>query len=574
MSSFAPTTRHLALAALLALSAAPAAATTRHVDAANASGVEDGSAAAPFSSIQTAIDAAAAGDEIRVAGGTYAETVVVDARTGLAISGGWDLAFVTRDPAAHETVVVGDPAAPVFSFSGGTGYLLEGVTVREGFYDVHVASALPAGQPVTLTVSDCTVTAATSYGIYSQGAYLVVDRSRIVENGQAGIAAHSPYETNRADITRNLIAGNGARYSSSGLYLISSRQYRIYNNVIADNTGMGVWIAYPGYTSEVFNNTIVGNTGGGVGTGYYKNMWIQNNVIAFNGAPGVNNVQRNWIGGDYNDVFGNNGGDYFQASPGPNDLSVDPALDATNHLTAASPLVNAGTDLSAYLIDDLDGDPRTLATGGDGSFDIGADEYGFPDTTPPAIAIAVPVADGAYLLGEPVSADWTASDASSGLAWATGTVASGAPIDTATIGTKEFRVDAEDLAGNATSQVVSYDVRYGFGGFRPPLRADGTGTSRLGAALVVKFQLFDWAGLAVPGAVAQLFVAPLGAADAEAPAVPMGGANVGNLFRYDPLLQQYVYNLSTRTLEAGAWQLRVALDDGTSHVVAVTITTR
>lgn len=555
------------LAAIVAASTAQA--TTWYV---NTSGDDAGAGdqpGVPLRSIGAAVARAAAGDEIRVAGGTYAETVVIDARTGLVISGGWDLAFVTRDPAAQETVVVGDPAAPVFSFSGGTGYLLEGVTVREGFHNVLVASTLPADQPVTLTVSDCTVTASVSYGIYSQGAWLVVDRSRIVANGQDGIAAHAPYETNRADITRNLIVGNGARYPSGGLYLISSRPYRIHNNVIARNNGWGVWIAYWGATAQVFNNTIVENTGGGVGTGYYKNMWIQNNVIAFNGAPGVNNVQRNWIGGDYNDVFGNVGGDYFQASPGPNDLSVDPGLDANDHLTAASPLVNAGADLTDYLADDLDGDPRTLAAGGDGSFDIGADEYRFPDTTPPAIAIDTPAAGGVYLLGEPVIADWTASDASSGLAWATGTVASGAPVDTATIGTKEFRVDAEDRSGNATSKVVSYDVRYGFGGFLPPLRADGTGTSRLGAPLVVKILLFDWAGLAVPGAVAQLFVAPQGGA--EAPAVPMGGANVGNLFRYDPLGQQYVYNLSARTMAAGTWQLRVALDDGTSHVVAITI---
>jgi hypothetical protein len=198
------------------------------------------------------------------------------------------------------------------------------------------------------------------------------------------------------------------------------------------------------------------------------------------------------------------------------------------------------------------------------------------DLTAPAVAIAAPAPGGAYALGQPVLADWTASDAVSGLASAIGTAASGAAIDTASVGPKAFQVDAWDVAGNAASQASTYDVRYVFGGFAPPLRADGTGTSRLPAPVVVKLQLLDWAGVAVPSAAARLFVAPIagGVPGAETEATPMGGSNDGNLFRYDPALAQYVYTMSTAGLWAGAWRLRAALDDGTSQVVLVTLTSR
>lgn len=367
--------RGLCLLSIAALAAStPAHAATWYVSPAGDDAAAGDLPGAPLATPAAAVARAAAGDLVQLAAGTYPGAFAVDAKSGLALQGGWDLAFAARDTLAHETVLEGDGTAATVTFSGGTGYLLEGVTVRGGSVNVHVTSALGSDQPVTLAISDCTVTAAAGYGVYSQGAYLVVDRSRIVANGQDGIAAHSPYETNRADITRNLIAGNGTRYIAGALYLISSRLYRVHNNVIAGNSGWGVWIAYPGWTAEVLNNTIVGNGSGGVGTGYYKTMWIANNVIAFNGAPGVNSVQNNWIGGGNNDVYGNVGGDWFQASPSPTDLSVDPLLDADHRLTAASPLVDAGADLSAYLADDRDGQPRTRGAGGDGLFDIGADE--------------------------------------------------------------------------------------------------------------------------------------------------------------------------------------------------------
>ena len=79
------------------------------------------------------------------------------------------------------------------------------------------------------------------------------------------------------------------------------------------------------------------------------------------------------------------------------------------------------------------------------------------DATPPAIAIASPVANAAYALDQIVFASYTCTDAS-GIASCTGTAASGAQIDTSSPGPQPFCVTAVDGAGNTSTQCVSYSV--------------------------------------------------------------------------------------------------------------------
>jgi hypothetical protein len=51
----------------------------------------------------------------------------------------------------------------------------------------------------------------------------------------------------------------------------------------------------------------------------------------------------------------------------------------------------------------------------------------------------------------------------------------------------------------------------------------------------------------------------------ESAAVSTDPGKTGNTFRYDPAAQQYIYNWSTKGLTAGTYQLRISLDDGTTH---------
>ena len=63
-----------------------------------------------------------------------------------------------------------------------------------------------------------------------------------------------------------------------------------------------------------------------------------------------------------------------------------------------------------------------------------------------------------YALHQQVLADWSASDALSGIAAAAGTAANGSPIDTSSAGAKSFTVTATNQAGNSASQTVHYTV--------------------------------------------------------------------------------------------------------------------
>ena len=48
-----------------------------------------------------------------------------------------------------------------------------------------------------------------------------------------------------------------------------------------------------------------------------------------------------------------------------------------------------------------------------------------------------------------------------------------------------------------------------------------------------------------------------------------GAANEGNTFRYDSSGNLYIYNLNTKGLSVGTWQIQAMLDDGTVRSVFI-----
>jgi hypothetical protein len=80
------------------------------------------------------------------------------------------------------------------------------------------------------------------------------------------------------------------------------------------------------------------------------------------------------------------------------------------------------------------------------------------DKTPPEIAITMPVNCAHYIMNEVVPADWSVSDALSGIETQSGAVPTGAAIDTSTAGPKQFSVTATDQAGNTVTKTNSYTV--------------------------------------------------------------------------------------------------------------------
>lgn len=187
------------------------------------------------------------------------------------------------------------------------------------------------------------------------------------------------------------------------------------------------------------------------------------------------------------------------------------------------------------------------------------------DKSDPVVVLNTPTGGVVYLLNQVVPADWSASDTVSGLFSSSGTVPSGDQIDTATVGAKSFTVTAKDMAGNETSQTVTYFVQYDFGGFLPPV--EGGREYKINRTIPVKFQLRDADGNYVSSAVAKLYLVDSGGNVFEAEAA--GNSSTGNLFRATE--NQYVFNLKTKGLAAGDWQLLVRFDDGTTQSVMIVL---
>ncbi|MEZ5177337.1 MAG: hypothetical protein R2746_03385 [Acidimicrobiales bacterium] len=81
------------------------------------------------------------------------------------------------------------------------------------------------------------------------------------------------------------------------------------------------------------------------------------------------------------------------------------------------------------------------------------------DTKAPVITIASPVAASSIVQGTTVLADYACDDGTGvGVATCVGTVADGAPIDTATVGTKTFTVSSSDNEGKQATKSVTYSV--------------------------------------------------------------------------------------------------------------------
>ena len=114
---------------------------------------------------------------------------------------------------------------------------------------------------------------------------------------------------------------------------------------------------------------------------------------------------------------------------------------------------------------------------------------------------------------------------------------------------------------------------YIFNGVLQPVNGDGSSIFKLGSTVPVKFQLTDASGVSVTTAAANLYVSKVsdGVAGSEVEAISTSSATSGSLFRYDSTSDQYVFNLGTKGLSSGTWQLRIALDDGTSHFVNISL---
>jgi hypothetical protein len=191
--------------------------------------------------------------------------------------------------------------------------------------------------------------------------------------------------------------------------------------------------------------------------------------------------------------------------------------------------------------------------------------YTVVDRTPPVVALVTPADGAVYSLGQPVYAWFYCDDGGSGLNGCKGDVPPNTQIDTATLGTKTFTVNAFDRAGNMSSATHLYSVVYDFAGFLSPSATYPAAASmKAGESVPLKFSLHSNQGsdIFAPGSPGWV---PCGASD--------GPSAADGSLSYNASADRYTYLAATPKSWAGSCRdLVLTLRDGTTHRARFTFT--
>ena len=243
-----------ALAAIGFIYPATIEAAVVYVDAANQSGLEDGTISSPYNTIQEGIDAAGMGDRVQVAAGTYFERIHM--KDGVSVTGAGAATTIIDSTGREASTVTFDHVGQSPRF--------EGFTVRGG---VGERAGTIGSEPLTIG-----------------GGILILDSSPIISN--------------------NVITGNSVTEGycrGGGIYINSLNQSpQIFNNVISDNTalsstvptsgeGGGLYVTSKNSSLLVSDNVFESNVarmGGGIFSQNNGNVTalLQRNVVQFNQA--------------------------------------------------------------------------------------------------------------------------------------------------------------------------------------------------------------------------------------------------------------------------------------------------
>lgn len=180
----------------------------------------------------------------------------------------------------------------------------------------------------------------------------------------------------------------------------------------------------------------------------------------------------------------------------------------------------------------------------------------------PNISITSPEAT-TYTLDQVVVADYACTGVAAAIVLCAGPVADGAAIDTASVGTKTFTVNAADAAGNTESASVTYLVTY-----KICVLYDQTKAAQPNSTVPIKLQICNASNVNVSAASVTVTATSL---DGGPPPSDAGKANPDDRFRFDPTLGGtggYIYNLSTKGLASGTHTVTFTVQgDPVAHAV-------
>ena len=342
-------------------------APTFYVDAAATAG-GDGSAAAPFSTIQDALDAAEwdAYDIIALADGEYRGERNRDLMFGGKVlsvlgAGGAERCIIDCESAGRGVI---------FDHTEDERTILKDVTIRRGTADYGGGIYCRGCGP---TVQDCVVwrnyASSDGGGVYMGRSELVLRGCLIAENDGADGGGAACYNTGGARFLNCVVSGNRARSYGGGVHMNTSYNYgslSLQNTVIHGNASVQEGAGLCFGRMDVFNCTITSNvtehsTGGGTAGGFT----IRNSVLwgnQPNQASRSPDIQ-------YCNMQGGYGGD--------GNIDADPLLTWDHRLHAGSPCIDAGT-VSNAPPRDVDNEPRwddPAHSNVVSTVDMGADEF-------------------------------------------------------------------------------------------------------------------------------------------------------------------------------------------------------
>ncbi|MEP6638887.1 MAG: IPT/TIG domain-containing protein [Chloroflexota bacterium] len=182
------------------------------------------------------------------------------------------------------------------------------------------------------------------------------------------------------------------------------------------------------------------------------------------------------------------------------------------------------------------------------------------DKKPPVITITTPASGATYIINQPVAAAYGCTDGGSGLAMCVGTVANGSNINTSSVGTKMFIVNATDNVGNASSTTYTYYVTY-----KICLLYDPSVPFARNNQVPIKLEICDYNNVNLSSAGITL------TAVSVTPSRPLvSNSNPDFKFRFDSRLAVgggYIFNLVVKTFPPGGYTLdfTVTGDPATHH---------
>lgn len=372
--------------------------------------------------IQAGLDAAAEGDTVLVAAGTY---------TG---AGNKDIDFhgidrvLLAESGAEATVIDCGGDGRGFYFTNGetrasivSGFTITGGAVghwpgRGGGIDCEYNSSP--------TLTHCTISgnwAASGGGVHCNNASPTLTHCTISDNSADGFYGHcggglSCFDSSFPTLTNCTISGNSTNSDGGGIYCLDSSP-TLMNCTISDNDtfvegwrggGLSCVCSAPTLTNCLVSGNRA-NMGGGIhctdSSPTLTNCTISNNWAAYAGggvrcdeysSPTLTNCV---LWGDTPDeIFVDTGNptltycDVEGGYEGEGNIDADPLFvdmaSGDYHLAEGSPCIDEGTSAGAPDTD-FEGDPRPWGMG----YDIGADEYrlvgvvGSPPPAPPAMTV-------------------------------------------------------------------------------------------------------------------------------------------------------------------------------------------